>query len=95
MKIYGVTLDELLHPDDPATIPQPGFPHFEGLVSWAESQPRDEVVQAAVGLLRTGGWPQQYAAMGLLRRLGVEVQGDGYHGDFKWVVELGDGTPSS
>lgn len=92
MKICGVTLDELLHPEDPTTIPQPGFPNFECLVAWAETQPREDVVEAAVEVLRTGGWPQQYAAMGLLRRLGVQVEGDGHHSEFKWVAEIGDGT---
>jgi hypothetical protein len=86
-----VTLDELLHPEDPLTITQPGFPSFEELVAWAETQPREDVVEAAIEVLRTGGWPQQYAAMGLLRRLGVQVHGDGYHSEFKWVVELADG----
>ncbi len=87
----GVTLTELLHPEDPTTIPQPGFPSFEGLVAWAEAQPREEVVDEAIEVLLTGGWPQQYAAMGLLRRLGVEVDGEGHHEDFRWVVQLGEG----
>lgn len=41
---------------------------------------------AAIMQIKDGEWPEQYAAMMELRRLGVDIVGEGYGGDFRWVV---------
>lgn len=74
----------LLHPADDRDVPVPGFPTHEALVAWARSRPADEVIEAAIEVLRNDDWPQQYAAMALLRALGVDVEGAGYDDDFRW-----------
>lgn len=72
---------------DPSEVPVPGFPSHDDLVAWARTVDVAEVTDAAVEvLLGDGPLSHQYAAMGLLRRLGVEVRGEGYDGSFTWVV---------
>lgn len=83
----GSVRDELtflLHPADDRDVPVPGFPTHDALVAWARSRPADELIEAAVQVLQHDGWPQQYAAMALLRALGADVEGVGYDDDFRW-----------
>lgn len=80
----------LLHPADALDVPIPGFPSHEALVAWARTKNRRVIVEAAVETLRTDEWPQQYAAMALLRELGVSVEGEGHGDSFRWVVSLGE-----
>lgn len=81
-------LHELLHPADPRDVPTPGFPTHEALIAWARSKPASAVIDAAVDVLRVDEWPQQYAAMALLRSLGVEVEGQDHEEDFRWMVQV-------
>ncbi len=74
----------LLHPADDRDVPVPGFPTHDALVAWARSRPADELIDAAIEVLRDDDWPQQYAAMALLRALGADVEGVGYEDDFRW-----------
>ena len=83
----GEELHELLHPADPRDVPTPGFPTHEALIAWARSKPARAVIDAAVDVLRVDEWPQQYAAMGLLRSLGVDVEGQDHGEDFRWMVQ--------
>jgi RNA polymerase sigma factor (sigma-70 family) len=83
----GTVRDELrflLHPADDRDVPVPGFPTHDALVAWAQSRPADELIDAAIEVLRDDDWPQQYATMGLLRALGADVEGVGYEDDFRW-----------
>ncbi len=80
-----------LHPANEEATPQPGFPDHAELVAWAKTQDLRLMQDEALVMLSEPGWPAQYAAMGLLRALGVPVDGEGYGGDFHWVVEI-DGT---
>lgn len=80
-------LYELLHPVDHLDVPVPGFPSHAALVAWARTRDLERVREAALDTLREDEWPQQYAAMGLLRALGVFVEGEGHGKDFHWVVD--------
>jgi RNA polymerase sigma factor (sigma-70 family) len=83
----GTIRDELrflLHPADGRDVPVPGFPTHDALVAWARLRPPDELIEAAIEVLRNDDWPQQYAAMALLRALGADVEGVGYDDDFRW-----------
>lgn len=79
-------LHQLLHPADRRDMPTPGFPTHDALVVWARSKPAEAVIDAMVDVLRTDGWPQQYAAMTVLRALGVDTEGEGHGKDFRWLV---------
>lgn len=81
----------LSHPADLRDIPVPGFPTHDALVAWARSQPADQLVEAAAQVLRDDGWPQQYAAMALLRAMGADVEGDGHEDKFRWRLKLPGG----
>ncbi len=81
-----------LSPEDPLAIPQPGFPSHAELVAWAKTQDQDLIRAEALAILGEPDWPAQYATMGLLRALGVDVNGEGYGGEFRWVVTHEDGT---
>lgn len=85
----------LLHPADLRDVPVPGFPPHDALVAWARSKPVEEVIDAAAQILGEADWPQQYAAMGLLRALGVRIEGEGYGKDFRWLLSLPDRDPRS
>ena len=78
---------ELLHPADHLDVPVPGFPSHAALVAWAKTRDLERIREAALDTLREDEWPQQYAAMGLLRALGVFVEGEGYGEDFRWIVD--------
>ena len=83
----GTVRDELwflLHPADDRDVPVPGFPTHDALVAWARTRPDGELMEAAIDVLQNDDWPQQYAAMALLRALGAEVEGVGYNDDFRW-----------
>ena len=80
-------LYELLHPADPLDIPVPGFPSHAALVAWARTRDLERVREAALDTLRVDEWPQQYAAMGLLRALGVVVEGEDHGEDFRWIID--------
>jgi len=80
-------LYELLHPADPLDVPVPGFPSHEALVAWARTRDVERIREAALDTLREDEWPQQYAAMGLLRALGVAVDGEDHGEDFHWIVD--------
>jgi hypothetical protein len=78
---------ELLHPADPIDVPVPGFPSHAALVAWARTRDLQRIREAAFDTLREDEWPQQYAAMGLLRALGVVVEGEGHGEDFHWIID--------
>ena len=80
-------LYELLHPADPLDVPVPGFPSHAALVAWAMTRDLERIREAALDTLREDEWPQQYAAMGLLRALGVVVEGDDHGEDFHWIID--------
>lgn len=80
---------ELVHPAHPLDIPVPGFPSHAALVAWAKTKDSMQIEEAAVDTLRKDEWPQQYAAMALLRELGVGVEGDGFGDSFRWIVDKG------
>ncbi len=80
-------LYELLHPADHLDVPVPGFPSHAALVAWARTRDLERIREAALDTLREDEWPQQYAAMGLLRALGVFVEGEAYGDDFRWIVD--------
>jgi hypothetical protein len=80
-------LHSLLHPADDRDIPVPGFPSGEALTAWAQTRPRDEVVDALLDVLRNDDQPQQYAAMGVLRGLGVAITGEHVGDSVCWRVE--------
>ena len=78
-----------LYTDDPEAVPQPGFPSHAQLVDWAKDHDPEaqlEIRNEALTILGEPGFPQQYAAMALLRALGVSVDGQGHGEDFEWVV---------
>lgn len=75
-----------LNPTDPLAIPTPGFPTQTDLEAWALTQDGDAIRDEALLILGEPGWPQQYAAMALLRALGVSVEGDRSDGRLRWVV---------
>jgi len=79
---------ELLHPADELDVPVPGFPSHDALIAWARTKPQAELVRELTRVLREEAWAQQYAAMGLLRALGIEVAGAGYGNDFSWRVRI-------
>lgn len=68
-------LEHLLHPYDQRDIPVPGFPSCDALAAWAATQPRAETVAALTDALAKDELPQQYAAMAVLRSIGVDVRG--------------------
>ena len=80
-------LYELVHPADPIDVPVPGFPSHAALVAWARTRDQERIREAALDTLRVDEWPQQYAAMGLLRALGVFVEGEGHGEDFRWIID--------
>jgi hypothetical protein len=80
-------LYELLHPVDPLDVPAPGFPSHAALVAWAKTKDKQQIRDAALDILRNDEWPQQYAAMALLRELGQSVEGEGHGHDFRWIIE--------
>jgi len=80
-------LYELLHPADHLDVPVPGFPSHAALVAWAKIRDLERIREAAVDTLREDEWPQQYAAMGLLRALGVFVEGEDHGEEFRWIVD--------
>ena len=83
----------LLHPADKRDIPVPGFPPHDALIAWARSQPADQLIDAAIQVLGENEWPQQYAAMALLRAMGAQVEGDDEEGPFRWRLSVpGRGT---
>ncbi len=77
---------ELLHPAHPSDVPVPGFPSHDALVAWAMTKDRAQIRAAAIDTLHEDDWPQQYAAMALLRKLGVPVEGEGFGEEFHWIV---------
>lgn len=84
----GTDLYELLHPADPLDVPVPGFPSHAALVAWgARTRDLERVREAALDTLRVDEWPRQYAAMALLRALGVVVEGEDHGEDFHWIVD--------
>jgi len=83
----------LLHPADESDVPVPGFPTGQALVAWAQEQPRAETIDALVDVLRRDGFPQQYAAMSVLRELGVAVRGLRHGKKFRWEVVGPSGDP--
>lgn len=82
-----IELRARLYPDNPLRTPQPGFPDHAELVEWAKTQDVDEIRDEALTILGEPGFAAQYAAMGLLRELGVSVDGEGHGDQFRWVVE--------
>lgn len=80
-------LYELLHPADPIDVPVPGFPSHAALVAWARTRDLERIREAALDTLREDEWPQQYAAMGLLRELGMAVEGEDHGEGFHWIVD--------
>lgn len=80
----------LLHPADALDVPIPGFPSHDAVVAWARTKDQRAIVDAALETLRTDEWAQQYAAMALLRELGVPTEGQGYGDAFRWIVSLGE-----
>lgn len=80
----------LLHPPVATDVPVPGFASHDALVAWAKTKDPEAIKEAALDTLRDDEWPQQYAAMGLLRELGISVEGEGYGDAFRWIVLLGE-----
>lgn len=76
----------LLHPADALDVPTPGFPSHAALVAWARTKKPEVITEAARETLREDEWPQQYAAMAVLRELGVPVEGQGHGDAFRWVL---------
>jgi hypothetical protein len=76
----------LLHPADERDIPVPGFPSGNALEAWAKSQPRAEVENALIEVLKQDEYPQQYAAMAALRALGVDISGEAEGTSFFWTL---------
>jgi len=83
----------LLHPADESDVPVPGFPAGQALVAWAQEQPRAETIDALIDVLRRDGFPQQYAAMSVLRELGFAVRGVRDGKRFRWEVVPPSGDP--
>lgn len=75
-----------LYPANVQNTPQPGFPSHAELVAWAKTQDVEAIRDEALVILGEPGPAARYAAMGLLRALGVEVDGEGYGNDFHWIV---------
>lgn len=81
-------LSALLHPAQ-GDVPTPGFSSMNFVVEWARDLPESEAaIEPAIEVLAEDEWPQQYAAMYLLRWLGVEVEGVGHGDEFRWQVTV-------
>ncbi len=87
-----IELRRRLYLDNEEETPHPGFPSHTELVIWAKTQDVALVRDEALTILGEPGWPAQYAAMGLLRALGIEVDGLGYEEEFRWHITFEDGT---
>lgn len=90
----GIAADlaRLLHPYDYRDVPVAGFPSGDALIAWSATKPREEVITAAIGVLGSDEFPQQLAAMAVLRSLRIPVVGHEENGLFEWSAEMGGTT---
>lgn len=88
-------LDAILHPFDERDVPVPGFPSGDALVAWGRSKPERELQMLLLKTLQRDRFPQQYAAMAVLRATGASIEGVRRQGRLMWQVRLPDGESRS